>query len=106
MCKMMQIHVFAVLVLALGVAALADENPHGTLAIDCQSCHVTASWTEMRDSLSFDHNTQTKFQLVGRHNAVGCAECHTSLIFTEAGTQCIDCHTDIHRGQFTANCEV
>jgi hypothetical protein len=39
------------------------------------------------------------------HEKVGCTQCHTSLVFSNAGTHCSDCHADIHRGQFGANCE-
>ena len=31
------------------------KNPHGELRWDCQDCHTTESWSEMRDSLLFDH---------------------------------------------------
>jgi hypothetical protein len=88
-----------------GVIARAEESPHGKLAMDCQSCHVTTSWRELRDSLNFDHNSQTKFPLEGKHSVVRCIKCHTTLVFADAGTRCLDCHADIHRGQFDADCD-
>ena len=32
-------------------------------------------------------------------------QCHIKLVFTNVGTKCADCHADIHRRQFGANCE-
>ena len=92
--------------LALLIAqwAFAQQSPHGQLSIDCQVCHTTTGWKELRQESSFDHDAQTKYPLVGQHKSVGCIECHSSLEFANAGVQCLDCHTDVHRGQFDNDC--
>ncbi|NUO19695.1 hypothetical protein HUU59_09630 [bacterium] len=86
------------------VAFAAIESPHGKFNLDCQLCHTTDNWLQLKQDGGFSHETMTSFPLVGKHKGVKCIDCHTSLVFVEAPTQCVDCHTDIHRGQFTSNC--
>src|SRR5271165_2800697 len=95
---------------ALGVAlpVLAQLNgtsPHGKLAIPCQNCHTTTSWSPLRPRPEFDHNSATHFQLRGMHENVACNSCHVSKVFTEVGKRCADCHADLHKRQFGADCE-
>jgi len=80
------------------------DNPHGPLDLECNACHTTQGWDRLRPVLQFDHNAETRFPLEGQHTSVGCAACHTSLVFRDAGTECFDCHTDIHKGQFGNEC--
>ncbi len=80
------------------------HNPHGALNINCENCHTFTSWKPIRSLPEFDHN-RTRYPLRGMHVAVGCRQCHTSLVFASAPTKCADCHADIHRRQFGANCE-
>ena len=79
-------------------------NPHGPLALACENCHASISWKPIRSNPEFNHD-QTGYPLRGMHEKVGCTQCHTSMIFRNAGTSCADCHADIHRRQFGANCE-
>ena len=73
---------------------------------NCQACHKTEAWS----TVSFDHSN-TSFQLEGRHLEAQCRDCHTMkmpegntyLKFTERGVQCLECHSDIHQGQFAEN---
>jgi glutamate mutase epsilon subunit len=95
-------------VLGVALPALAQVNsasPHGKLAIPCQNCHTTTSWSPLRPRLEFDHNTATHFQLRGMHQNVACNSCHVSKVFTDVGTRCADCHADLHKRQFGAQCE-
>jgi hypothetical protein len=68
---------------------------------DCASCHITDSWLQNQ----FDH-TATAFQLEGIHSTTQCSECHKRDAefeygkFTGISSTCIDCHDDIHKGQF------
>ncbi len=39
------------------------------------------------------------------HRNVACQQCHTSPVFSNAGSKCADCHADIHRRQMGAQCE-
>lgn len=70
----------------------------------CENCHTFTSWKPIRNIPEFDHD-KTKFPLRGLHTNLSCRQCHSSLVFSNAGTKCADCHADIHRRQFGANCE-
>jgi hypothetical protein len=71
--------------------------------ISCERCHSTSDWK----STSFDH-LSTKFQLVGKHLSVRCADCHKeqlaarvkSFKYQGVPTECESCHKDPHFGQF------
>src|SRR5262249_42400616 len=55
--------------------------------------------------LEFKHS-QTKFPLRGRHTEVDCADCHETLVFSDAPQKCQDCHADLHRRKNGAECEL
>jgi hypothetical protein len=100
------IFVGVVLGVTLPLAAQAPvRNPHGAVAVPCQNCHTTTSWSPLRATPEFSHNTNTSYPLRGMHTRVACNSCHVSKVFTEAGTRCADCHADFHRRQFGAQCE-
>lgn len=82
----------------------SGRNPHGPISIPCENCHTSTSWKPIRGLPEFDHN-RTAFPLRGAHAKVACTQCHTDLVFKNAGTRCSDCHADIHRNQFGTNCE-
>lgn len=102
-----------VVVLHLGVFA-ADSgqpssqektrSPHGKLNIPCENCHTVQGWKPIRAVPEFDHR-KTGFALHGLHAKLGCADCHTDLVFSKAHNQCQDCHADIHRRRNTAQCD-
>lgn len=76
-------------------------DPHlGKFTEPCAQCHTTETFkTSPHD---FDHD-KTEYPLEGMHKNVECIKCHTSGRNTdpiEFG-KCIDCHKDIHMGQFT-----
>jgi hypothetical protein len=64
----------------------------------CESCHKSAkSWK----SVSFDHNTQSRFKLDEAHAKVTCKECHpvvhlsngeSVVQFKPLRSKCSDCH--------------
>ena len=56
----------------------------------CSECHKDAGW----DKLGFDHNTQSRFPLVGRHKRVECVSCHPNGQFKPIDTACRNCHLD------------
>ncbi len=72
------------------------RSPHGSLSIPCQNCHTLSGWKPIRAVPEFDHNT-TKYPLRGMHEGVSCTQCHTKPVFTNVGTQCSQCHADIHK---------
>lgn len=87
-------------------------DPHrGTLGKACTSCHNEKKWTGK--DLLFAHGRGTKFALGGRHVGVACAKCHPlpspsarlgEARFAKTPTDCADCHTGPHGGQFKAGC--
>ena len=92
-------------ILAISMISIAsDENPHGDLRWDCQSCHSSESWQRLKVQMEFNHD-DTAFPLVGAHQTNDCMSCHQSLKFNEVGIACADCHTDIHRGQLGVDCQ-
>lgn len=94
-------------VLLIGSAILSQttvKNPHGKLSWDCQDCHTTESWSQMRDTLIFDH-TATGFNLLGAHATAPCISCHKSPIFSNVGVSCGDCHSDHHKGELGNECQ-
>ena len=83
---------------------------------DCTPCHSTDQWK----GVAVDH-AKTRFQLTGKHAAVACVRCHfseddsgarvaaaTANSFVRfrplAHAACVDCHTDVHKGQYGADC--
>ncbi len=84
----------------------------------CESCHTTKGFEPTLFSIT--QHEQLKFRLAGAHTAVACNQCHltlsgsefnkitgftidpndSSMVFRFPGTACIQCHKDIHNGQF------
>ena len=89
--------------------ATCHSDPHkGQLGPDCERCHNIQDWKQAKQ---FDHS-KTKYPLTGAHAQVACEKCHfpsgpehtvkyTGIKFGE----CIDCHTDPHKGAFKGTCE-
>lgn len=85
-------------------------TPHGdqfTSRADhgaCETCHVTASFT---DTLRFDHARNSTFPLTGAHATVACARCHRTEVsengprttYRPIAHRCEDCHRDQREGQ-------
>lgn len=86
----------------------ADDAHDGALGADCASCHNPNGWAFW----SFDHNRQTRFDLVGAHDGLQCRSCHTSPasavlapVLAPVRT-CVECHErdDVHRGRYGTDC--
>ncbi|MGB7654868.1 MAG: cytochrome c3 family protein [Novosphingobium sp.] len=87
-------------------ACHVDDHHKGSLGTPapCQTCHNSVDWKAWR----FDHDTQTKFALTGRHQGLICSACHTRPGDpAKIGNQCVDCHrrNDPHRGGFGDDCQ-
>ena len=54
----------------------------------CESCHGTAQW----QGATFDHQTQTKYPLTGRHVTATCVQCHASGTYAGTPSTCLSCH--------------
>lgn len=72
----------------------------------CETCHTLQSWKK----INFDHN-KTEFELAGKHKEASCSNCHfknseigiATQKFKDLSKNCLECHTDIHNGQFISN---
>jgi hypothetical protein len=57
--------------------------------------------------MDFEHDDDTSFPLVGRHQDAGCGGCHLGLRFDEprvGPSDCGACHVDVHLGNLSDNC--
>ena len=83
---------------------MAEKKVNGT-RMGCEACHNAASW---KNASGFDH-AKTEFPLLGAHSAAACTACHLIptgahlVVFKGVSTNCEDCHTDTHAGQFAKN---
>lgn len=70
----------------------------------CERCHQVSGWQDNH----FEHQL-TAFALKGAHTRQSCRSCHIpdethpNGRFAGIGSQCADCHADVHRGQFVQN---
>lgn len=79
-------------------------DPHkNRLGDACDKCHNEDVW---RQTKTFDH-AKTKFPLLGAHQKVVCASCHSGERYTGLAVTCISCHTlqDKHAGKYGPKCE-
>ncbi len=82
----------------------ADDVHDGRHGLACESCHSPHDW----QVVSFDHNRDTDFRLLGAHDGLACEECHQQDPYTHAlATDCYSCHRDddAHQGHFAEMCE-
>ena len=64
--------------------------------IKCESCHSDKFWKPVE----FNHTTQSRYELTGKHNKLACNECHKigtinekiTTIYKPLKSACIDCH--------------
>jgi len=82
-----------------------DRKGHkGRFGNKCESCHIEKNW----QTVTFDHDRQTKYPLRGKHVTAKCASCHTGILYQEKlTTACYACHQkdDKHKGQEGKKCE-
>ncbi len=94
--------------------ACHDDPHHGSLTDakhECTSCHDQTAWVA-RD-LTFRHDRDTDFPLVGAHATLACEKCHVppptgagrlaDAAFVGTARTCAGCHEDPHRGALSAN---
>ena len=81
-----------------------SQSPHGkAFTMECSTCHTSESWKVNRDSIRFSHDS-TSFALRGQHKTVDCRACHSTLIFSEAPANCVNCHQDMHSQSVGNDC--
>ncbi len=91
----------------------ATTQPHhkeAKFGTTCETCHTTGKWL----GVEWNHNTQTRFPLLGRHVAAACLACHSDRVYAGKPSVCQTCHqkdydaaqTPNHRGSgFPTTCE-
>ena len=85
-----------------------DDDTHKQgLGSRCETCHTPNEWGIWQ----FDHNTQTDFELTGKHKDQPCAACHIRPVAAgeeiDQAADCYSCHRsdDTHFGGFGRFCE-
>jgi len=80
-----------------------DDVHEGNHGKKCEDCHNEKIWTD----ISFDHNKDTKYKLVGRHMMVECQSCHQGDVYKDLKKNCFSCHEneDSHNGLFGKECK-
>ena len=75
----------------------------------CESCHGVHLWK----TLHFNHDTDTKYALQGKHSSTKCVECHTGKLYStiKLSRECYTCHKkdDKHKeslGKDCASCHI
>ena len=82
---------------------------------DCGACHTETTFK----GAPFDHGVRTSFALEGKHEALRCVQCHTSISpagvplavknadYRGAPVACVGCHADgdHHKGVFGRACD-
>lgn len=80
-----------------------DDAHRGHNGPRCESCHTEQDWR----SVSFRHDRDAGYPLVGRHQTVGCNSCHRAPLYRDRlATQCAACHQqdDAHGGVLGGGC--
>ncbi len=85
-----------------------EKGHKGRYGNKCESCHNEKKWT----ASTFDHNRDTKYKLMGKHQQTKCDACHLpekGALYRQQklGSQCVSCHgkDDKHKNQLGNKCE-
>ncbi len=81
-----------------------DDKHKGTYGEQCESCHIEKDWK----TITFDHDRDTKYRLLGKHKPLKCDSCHKGHLYKDKlKTTCYACHEkdDKHKGQEGTECE-
>lgn len=77
-----------------------DDVHKNELGSACEKCHDAKDWKKF----TLNHNTQTKFPLIGKHVDAKCEKCHKDKKYKSKAEKCVDCHKDVHKGEFKEEC--
>jgi hypothetical protein len=81
-----------------------DQKGHkGQFGAKCETCHGAKSWKES----TFNHDTDTKYVLRGKHRPAKCTTCHTGDLYrVKLSQECYACHKkdDKHKETLGKNC--
>jgi hypothetical protein len=86
------------------IACHRKDDHHKNLFGDrCDTCHAAADWKSIR----FNHDSDTRYPLIGKHRLAKCESCHTGNLYRDKlPTTCVECHRkdDKHKGSLGDNC--
>ena len=69
----------------------SSKGHKGQYGDKCDSCHGTKAWKPAE----FNHDTDTKYPLRGKHRATRCSDCHTGNLYrVQLSQDCYACHKD------------
>jgi hypothetical protein len=71
----------------------------------CETCHNEQDWKKT----TFNHNSMSKFLLIGAHAIVECKKCHAAETFKDAKSDCWSCHqkddANVHKRRLGTECQ-
>jgi hypothetical protein len=79
----------------------------GKFGEKCETCHTTKDWKD----ITFNHDKDTKYRLIGKHVKAKCVDCHTGVLYKEkTPTDCLSCHRKDdnekgHKSKLSARCD-
>jgi len=80
------------------------KGHRGRFGEKCESCHGARAWKPS----TFQHDTETRFALRGKHRGATCTACHTGTLYRDkTASACADCHRkdDKHEGSLGNDCQ-
>ena len=86
------------------VSCHRDDDRHmGHLGDACADCHTETAW----DDVTFDHEVEAGYALIGKHAETACAGCHVDEQYDNMSTECVSCHRndDTHLGTNGIECQ-
>ena len=79
------------------------KGHRGQYGEKCDACHSAKAWTPA----IFNHDTDTKYVLRGKHRATECSSCHTGHLYkVKVSQDCFACHEkdDKHKDTLGKDC--
>ena len=84
------------------------NQKYGKFENACSTCHNERNWKLI---FQFEHNSDTRYKLDGKHLDVKCAACHKTEVKTQKSAQyhwpqltqkgCVNCHANPHTKEFS-----
>jgi hypothetical protein len=81
----------------------AARGHQGRFGEKCESCHTDRAWKPS----TFNHDTDTKYTLRGKHRSARCGDCHTAPLYkAKLASDCWSCHQkdDKHKESLGRDC--
>ena len=81
-----------------------DDVHRSNFGAKCEKCHDEQRWK----TVTFDHDRDTKYALLGKHRTATCESCHTGRLYQDKTSRdCYACHKkdDVHRLRLGTECQ-